>query len=222
MVLVPFTKKSQKLPLQHDSIVQDAQPSSNSTGNLTSSTADSIWLDIMGDISFLSDISPDDLSYNIDSSSQIRGEEVSGFEKPEKRRKLSESFCTIHDLLSSDFEDISDQQTSNKIWQLVESINCLSDPNTGMCLLHEYFHKGLFGDDQCACPLWLRRVLKTFTWMNVLYAFFHLRRKFMTLGFLKGALKQSNGFGFDDLCISYVKKLSFLCPKVFYLFIYLN
>ncbi|KAI0525197.1 hypothetical protein KFK09_004589 [Dendrobium nobile] len=214
MVLVPFTKKNQPVPLQQDPIEQDSQPLMNSGGN-SQSAADSIWLDILGDISSMSNISTDDFSNNVDSTSQTWGEEdVSVAEKPKKRRKLSDSFCTIHDLLCSDFEDIFDQNKSNKICQLVESVNCLSDPNTGMCLLQKYSDKGIPEDDQCACPLWLRRVLKTFTLMNVLYAFFHLQRKCMTLGFLKGAFNQPNMFGLDDLYISYVDKLSLLCPKV--------
>ncbi|XP_020572904.1 uncharacterized protein LOC110019546 isoform X2 [Phalaenopsis equestris] len=213
MVLVPFTKRSPQLPSQHNSIAQDSCPS-KFKGNSVSSIADSIWLDIMGDISSLSDISPNDSSNNVVGTSQRRGEESPEFEKPVKRRKLSDNFYSIHDILCSDFKDILDQRKSIEFCHLVESINCLSDPTTEMCFLQEYFDKGLPGDDQCACPLWLRRVLKTFTLINVLYAFFHLQRKCLTMGFLEGALKQPNIFGLDDLCFSYVEKLSLLCPTV--------
>ncbi|KAK8962459.1 hypothetical protein KSP40_PGU013491 [Platanthera guangdongensis] len=211
MVLVPYTKKIQQLPSQHDTVEQDSEPPLK---NLMSSTAESIWLDIMGDISSVNDISQDNLS-NVNSTRQTIGEgEVLMAEKPKKRKKVSDSFYTILDILGSDAKDVFEKKESIKISKLVGSINCLSDPNIGMCLLHLYFKEGSPAGDHCACPLWLKKLIKTFSLVNVLYAFFHLQNKCMTMGFLKEALEQSTIFGLDELCTSFVKNLSTLCPKV--------
>ncbi|KAG0488924.1 hypothetical protein HPP92_007735 [Vanilla planifolia] len=213
MVLVPFAKKKRQLPLQLDPTMEGAEPSVRSQENQPSSAADSVWLDIMGDISSLNDIPSDDFGAEVDSIRGANGEESPVIDNPEKRRK-SGDFKAIEDILCSDKQDFLGKNTSDKIGKFVDSISCLSDLNTGRCLLLEFCCDECPAAENCACPLWLKKVLKTFTLLNVLYAFFHSQRNFMTWSFLNETFKQPNLFGLDELCMLDVEKLSLLSPEV--------
>ncbi|PKA61058.1 DEAD-box ATP-dependent RNA helicase 17 [Apostasia shenzhenica] len=208
IVLVPFVKKSQKLSSQQYPVDQSFRPSMPPGENLASQTADSTWLDTMNDISSI--------------AHTLHRSGISGMEKveephdecPAKRKKLSGNYDAIHDLLSSGSKDVFDHQICGKICELVESIKCFSNPITGTCLLLEHFAEKSLNTEQCACPLWLKRVLKAFTLLNVLYAFFYRQNKSVTWNLLEQVLKQSGIFGLDDLSTSFVEKLSLVSPKV--------
>ena len=94
--------------------------------------ANSAWLDIMNDLSYMSNISSDSAVPNSNSSSDklSNGKEVLGSETSEqisiitKRKRKVDSSHALHDILSSDSKDVFDQQTHIQISRIVSSVNC--------------------------------------------------------------------------------------------------
>lgn len=223
MVLVPFTKKNRQFSVEPDPAGPQTGPSKSSRENVVSSAADSAWHDIMNDLSSLSDVAQlDGAPSNFSLSNKLGGgkEEVLKFEgyskhsSNMKRKREPENDHMLRDILCSDFKNVLEQQTSDRISQFVESASCLSSPTKGSCLLFEEFFKTSSEAEQCVCPSWLKRVMKNFTFLNIFYAFFHIQGKFMTWDCVEEALKNHGSFGLDDVCISDVENLSLLCPKV--------
>ncbi|XP_038983505.1 uncharacterized ATP-dependent helicase YprA-like isoform X1 [Phoenix dactylifera] len=223
MVLVPFTKKTQRFSVEPDPPGPQTGPSKSSRESMVSSAAESAWLDIMNDLSSLSDVAGlDGAPSNFSLSNKLGGgkEEalkVEGSSKLSlntKRKREPENDHVLRDILRSDFKNVFEQQTSDRISQFVESASCLSSPTMGSCLLFEEFFTTSKETGQCVCPSWLKRVLKNFTFLNIFYAFFHIQGKCMTWDCIEEALKNRRRIGLDDICISDVENLSLLCPKV--------
>ncbi|XP_010936422.1 uncharacterized protein [Elaeis guineensis] len=223
MVMVPFTKKSRQFSVEPDPPGPHTGPSKSSRESMVSSAADLAWLDIMNDLSSLSDVSQlDGAPSNFSPSNKVGGgkegvlkvEGSSKLSSNTKRKREPENGHILRDILCSDFKNVFEQQTSDKIRQFVESAGCLSSPTKDSCLLFEEFFKTSNETEQCVCPSWLKRLLKNFTFLNTFYAFFHIQGKCMTWECIEGALKNRGRFGLDDACISDVENLSLLCPKV--------
>ena len=221
IVLVPFCKKTHQFSSPQGPAEESSTASLCSHDRSISSAANSAWLDMMSDLSHMSTISLDSAIPNKSSSSDklSHEKEVLPCKTSEqtstntgKKRKVDGNH-SLRDILSSDSKDVFDQQTSIEISRIVSSVNCLLDSNTGRCLLFERFGRKL-DQHSCMCPSWLKKVLKCFSFLNILYAFFRAQCKYLTWTVIEEALKHPSNFGVDDVCISDVHNLSILCPKV--------
>ncbi|THU68520.1 hypothetical protein C4D60_Mb08t04750 [Musa balbisiana] len=155
MVLVPFTKKSGRLPVENGPLVRS--PPNRPLDSVPSPAADMAWRDIMNDLSSLSGITKDEITPN---------------------------GCGPSNYLSSS------------------------------CLLFEEYFRSTSMSQHCVCPSWLKRVLKNFTFINILCALFQMQKKFLTWKCIDEALKQPGTFGLENTCGSDVENLSLLCPQV--------
>ncbi|XP_020090142.1 uncharacterized protein LOC109711479 isoform X2 [Ananas comosus] len=208
IVLIPFAKKS----LQLSGEVDPADQSTASSKPCEVSAASiSAWQDIMNDLSSISQTSQADTTPKDVGPSNIVNsvkEKVSM-----KRKRNGDNDCVIREILRSDFENVFEPHSSDRIRRVVEPVSCLCS-DTGCCFLFEEFFKLSNITEQCMCPPWLKRLLKVFTFLNVFYAFFQMQCKCLTRDYLEGAMRQAHSFGLDNVSISDVETLSRLCPKV--------
>lgn len=220
MVLVPFTKKSGRLPVENGPLVRS--PPNRPLDSVPSPAADMAWRDIMNDLSSLSGITKDEITRSGPSNylSSKKGETSVG-ERCRKtllkrtcKRKLDDSHVLLRDLLCSDEKNIFDQLMSDRIRCIVESVCCLCNADSGSCLLFEEYFRSTSTSQHCVCPFWLKRVLKNFTFINILCALFQIQKKFLTWKCIDEALKQPGTFGLENTCGSDVENLSLLCPLV--------
>lgn len=220
-MLVPFAKKSKQLASPHVPAEENTSPSMCSHDSSMASAADSAWLDMMGELSHMSNVSSESVISNSNNSLNkssnekevLMGETSEQLSTDTRKKRKVDSNRSLRDILSSDSKDVFDQQSRIEISRVVGSVNCLSNANTGGCLLLERFGKKL-GNDSCICPSWLKKVLKCFSFLNIFYAFFHAQCKPFTWAIIEEALKHSSNFGLDDVFVSDVENLSILCPKV--------
>ncbi|URE28845.1 hypothetical protein MUK42_17433 [Musa troglodytarum] len=222
MVLVPFTKKSGQIPVENGPPVRS--PPNRPLDSVPSPAADMAWRDIMNDLSSLSGITKDEITRNgcgpSNYLSSKKGETSVGercrttWMKRTCKRKLDDSHVLLRDLLCSDEKNIFDQPMSDKIRCIVELVCCLCNADSGSCLLFEEYFRSTSMLQQCVCPSWLKRVLKNFTFINILCALFQMQKKFLTWKCIDEALKQPGTFGLENTCGSDVENLSLLCPQV--------
>ncbi|KAH7665147.1 DNA helicase protein [Dioscorea alata] len=222
LVLVPFAKKTQVVSPRNDHPEEINTQSAATEQGMMHEASHSAWKEIMNDLSSISEILPDDSiktsfgALNNAGSSKNEGlkSESSGKDSFKRRKKDTVMNSTLWDIFSSKSKNVFDRETCGKVLQLVESVNCLSDSQSGKCLLFEGSVKITVKMEKCSCQFWLKKVLKTFTLLNIMYAFCQMAQKCMTLSVLEEELKHASIFGLDDLCISDVENLSRLCPKV--------
>ncbi|KAJ6813656.1 uncharacterized protein M6B38_142540 [Iris pallida] len=216
IVLVPFIKKTQQTSAKLDPSEEMVASSECCQDSLRSPAADSAWLDMMTDLSSLSDIAPPNCSsdkLNNEKEDVSMRDYSMKFSSSSKHKRKASSNPILHDIFCYGPKDVFHHDTSCKISQFVDSINCLTNSSTGVCLLLEEFVKTP-DKDRCACPLWLKKLLKSFNLLNIFYAFFQMQNKGLTWNVIEEALKHPCSFGLDDVYISDVKNLSVLCPKV--------
>ncbi|KAG6535035.1 hypothetical protein ZIOFF_008953 [Zingiber officinale] len=220
MVLIPYIKKSQQSAVEYG---QSGSRTPNvSTDRVAVSAADSTWHDIMNDLSSFSAMQAEITKTDNRHSKRLYCEE-GGTSLGESRRKTySDRACkrklddnhALHEVLCSDAQNISDKQVSSIIRGVLESVNCLSKANSSGCLLFEEYYKSTGVVQSCVCPSWLKRVLKIFMFVNIMYAFVQRQKKCFTWECIDKALMQSNIFGLENACMTDVKSLPLLCPKM--------
>lgn len=220
LVLVPFGKKSQQQPQRSDDL---AGPSTGPSETLSSKLAESSWSDLMQDLSSLRNISslenhPDvniELKGAPESHSLLRKRkrEFNGEKNPEPLHDL------VMDILQSTSGNVLDEQNCKKFIQVFDSVNCLSNQVTGKCIVMEVYSQ----NDQmnpctdsyssCLCPVWLKKIMKAFSFLNVFSAFLHVRRLKITWSALENALDQLVKFGFQ-VGTTELECIPILCPKI--------
>ncbi|KAG6530731.1 hypothetical protein ZIOFF_004489 [Zingiber officinale] len=220
MVLVPYIKKSQQSAVEYGQ--SGSRTPNASTDRVAVSAADSTWHDIMNDLSSFSAMQAEITKTDNRHSKRLYCEE-GGTSLGESRRKTySDRACkrkfdgnhALHEVLCSDAQNISDKQVSSIIRGVLESVNCLSKANSSGCLLFEEYFKSTGVIQSCVCPSWLKRVLKIFMFVNIMYAFVQRQKKCFTWECIDKALMQSNIFGLENACVTDVKSLPLLCPKM--------
>eukprot|EP00261_Vitis_vinifera_P040944 XP_019082187.1 PREDICTED: uncharacterized protein LOC100257644 isoform X3 [Vitis vinifera] len=225
MVLVPFTKKVRQC---NQSATTSEVPNQSPVSNF----ADSAWSDMMQDLRTLSNMSNNENQTNFDSGSVIEGvrnelmEEASATYTLERKRKKfhgdkqeGSSDDLILSLLKSPCKIFLDKQNCEILIRVLESVNCLLDMRSGSCMLLR--EVGLaYGDatqsgsksSLCLCPAWLKKIMKTFTFLNIFSAFLQLQQGHITLIHLKEGLDHLGEFGFQ-VDMEDIEHLSVLCPK---------
>lgn len=213
IVIIPFIKK--KVRAYSNSVVEKGQ----GVGNGSSvSVADLAWQDIMNDVSDLRDISNN-------SNKCFAGEKSSGSMEKE------EGFCSYSEQGVRDELIVSILKSSNKdgllggnckkLVRLLEMVGCLSGLEFGECLL--FRKSGILNEAEllssendrtsCGCPLWLKAVLKAFTFLNIVSYHLQQQGKATTWDFLVKVLAHLESFGIQ-IGTENLDSLALLCPKV--------
>ncbi|VFQ79053.1 unnamed protein product [Cuscuta campestris] len=225
LVLVPFAKKD-RLKSEHSA----TSPAMSEFA--TSKQSESTWCDVVDDLSVLcSEINSKDqndvenetisLGTNIHSNN---GNFTLNNSSQRKRKLKSQVIKTygptdelIFDILQSFSSSIVEQ--TSKFVMVLDSVNCLSDPNSGNCICIEAQTPNNEMDPRsgknkfCLCPSWLKSKLKLFSFINVYYAVTQLQHGQVTMYSLKRALDEIAKFGFQA-SITDVEYLSDLCTKL--------
>lgn len=230
MVLVPFTKKDTGQAQESD---QFKTSTSFTNENSISKFADSAWSEIMQDLSYMRESAgAEDL--NTERWSNIRGdgeEEMVGtgcsgsFQV--KRRGGDDCDDLILDILSSpESENVQDKKNYERLVKVLGSFSCLSDPNSGDCLLSRRASLLCFGvngeglhtnyGSSCLCPVWLKAIMKSFAFLNIVSALLQLRQERVSLILLEEMMNQLGKFGVK-LDPKDLEHLSVLSPKVLHL-----
>ncbi|XP_024168520.1 uncharacterized ATP-dependent helicase YprA isoform X1 [Rosa chinensis] len=220
LVLVPFVKKVANNQSQK---CDQSDPSLNTSANRSMSKfANSAWSDMMQDLSYLRDGSSDGTPSvsNIGSFSVGDGSGDCSCEVKRKRGFGCDEM--ILDMLwASRSKSVLDEQNSRRFVELLESVNCLSDPYSGDCMLWrrkaslQGFGLGLpnSNGNSCLCPEWLKKIMKGFAFLNIFSALVQLQQERTTSTLLEQALKQLATFGVK-LDMQDMEHLSVISPKV--------
>ncbi|KAL6995020.1 hypothetical protein U1Q18_005154, partial [Sarracenia purpurea var. burkii] len=177
----------------------------------TSEASDSAWSDMMQDLSFLQKISREENQVNQSSETTLKKR----WNFDEQEEHTDELIISI--MRSSENTQL-DQQNCKRLVQVLESVNCLSNPHSGNCALKEaVLHDSDMNqcedkNNLCICPSWLKKTMKAFYFLNIYSAHLQLQQEKTTLTCLKGALDQLNKFGLQ-IGIADLEHLSVLCPK---------
>ncbi|PIA57639.1 hypothetical protein AQUCO_00600395v1 [Aquilegia coerulea] len=200
IVLVPFTKKDKSQNHFQPMCVRYDTVSSSSSSSIA---ADSTYSDLMQDLSSLVDRSGNQ------NSEDVLENVVSHLETPEKDEKWNRLLRDVFNCSkeSSDF----DEKGCEKIAQFTDSVNCLSDSKTGKCLLLKSL--GNKKEKSCQCPIWLKRLLKVFSFLNIFSGFLQMQNLVITWDRVKGAMRNLGAFGLE-VGVEDVKHLSVICPKI--------
>ncbi|XP_068668097.1 uncharacterized protein [Aristolochia californica] len=227
VVLVPFTVKN-ILPAEHQEYDISSSLLRNSHDTSMSSASDTAWSDIMQDLSVLSDMSTKGLEPSIASEDTVCGDRNSNIStligKQKRCLKGQKTGDMLHSILHSSCENVFGGQSCSNLHQALESANCLTNSLTGDCLLSEEFGTLIIknadmiqvahGSEFCACPTWLKKLLKSFTFLNIYSGFIQMLGQDVTYNCLKEAMNQFNSSTLGEVCLADVENLSLICPKV--------
>ncbi|XP_059453824.1 uncharacterized protein LOC132184275 isoform X1 [Corylus avellana] len=240
IVLVPFTKKDMRARE-----FEQSKTSLNSPHNSSiSKFADLAWSDMMQDLSYLCETSGNETCTNrkvgsfslgdgrdiMEGNSSLgdRKETMVGmpsscsFEAKRKRgfdfdKWMGLPYDLILDTLRFNSKEALDEHNYEVFLKVLESVNCLSDPHSGFCLLSRKANfwaggVGVGSGSSCLCPAWLKMIMKAFAFLNIFSAFHHLQQKKLTTSCLEEVLTQLGKSGIK-LCMKDIEHLSLVCPK---------
>ncbi|CAL5362421.1 unnamed protein product [Camellia sinensis] len=227
IVLVPYMKKDQQQTQQYNEAGTRLKDKNECS---ISKAADSAWSDMMQDLSFLRDISRKGNLPNVESKSMNSGDsnDVTGVSPVNRssETKLKRTFKQegnvddiITGILHSAENSQLDEQNCKRLMQLLESVNCLTNPHSGHCMLKELYLQDsdmnpyANENNACLCPSWLKTLMKAFYFLNIYSAYLQMQREKITSTYLKEALDQLSKFGLQ-VGIADLEHLSVLCPKV--------
>lgn len=216
-VMVPFTKK-ERPETQKPNFTERPQNLRKQTS--ISSFADSAYSDMMQEFQSLTEDGGKDSDKGVD-------KERSFSHSVEKKRKRVDDcgnqvggpYEFLWSVFISPENDAFGGQNSQKIVEVLESVSCLSSPQSGRCLLREanmHCGDGALQRDTgnpCSCPVWLKKIMEAFTFLSLFNGFLQLGSKKITLSRLNGVLNQLGEFGVQ-VGIKDVEHLALICPKV--------
>ncbi|OMO52842.1 hypothetical protein CCACVL1_29059 [Corchorus capsularis] len=206
LVLIPFTKKDKP---------RVENPSFSNNASTATSFSDSTYSDMMQELSYLRDESvnlsegkTDNNTNNFYFTSKRKRE---GTDRDEKDEGHSSDF--LWNVLRSSDGDLFDERNCKKFVEVLQSVNCLSSPYSGECMvLSEAKCRSSNELASCLCPVWLKKVVEGFAFVSILSGFLHLRTDKMTSACLKGVLDRLEKFGVG-ISMEDIECLSVLCPK---------
>ncbi|KAH6797259.1 UBQ protein [Perilla frutescens var. hirtella] len=227
LVVVPFVKKDR----QHRHRVEasgTASKDSDHDERSRNELAESAWRDLMQDLSCFQDMPGHENqaeaklksknSENENACDRITSSRITKQKKVLNKDKGKHSCDDLLSILQISSDDMFDEQNLKKIVEFMDSSSCLSDPVTGSCVMREA--DSLVGceldsckSSLCLCPLWLKELMRTFSFVNVYSACLQLWQKQITTAAVKEPLEQLHKFcshpGIVDL-----ELLSQVCPQV--------
>ncbi|KAL8492390.1 hypothetical protein ACS0TY_023834 [Phlomoides rotata] len=208
VVVVPFVKKD----TQHRHSVEASETSSEVPNRNERLETESTWSELMQDLSSLRDLSDCEKLGETDMKSMNSENENSCDRRRKKSLNKDKEVPSYGDLLSmlhTSGEDMFEEQNIKKLLQFIDSSCCLSDPATGCCVMREASAKCSL----CQCPLWLKDIMRAFSFINVYSACLQLWHKEITITALMKALDQLHKFGFRTGTAD-LELISQLCPQV--------
>ncbi|XP_021731008.1 uncharacterized protein LOC110697909 isoform X2 [Chenopodium quinoa] len=227
VALMPFTKKakSQNIHSEESGVASQTTPQSE-----PSHVAESAWRDMMEDLSYLSNTMSSEehsgcLPDHFDKSKDDMINENLSSNYSRKRRKISQvenkaglADDLISSLLHSSKRHVLDQEVCEGFLKVLESVRCLSDAETGNCMLSSKFNMQENGQPaqpscSCLCPTWLTIMMKSFTFLNIFAGFLQVNHEAVTFDLVKNSIDKLRELGFCG-CVEDLKRLPDLCPKV--------
>ncbi|KAK8325260.1 hypothetical protein V6Z12_A11G040000 [Gossypium hirsutum] len=217
-VLIPFTKKNKP---------QVENPSFSNDASAATSFSDSTYSHMMQEFSYLRDNSRKfsegnnnnsnghgDDDDDDDDSFKSRRKQGGNIDKDE--RNEGHPYDLLWNVLRSSDRDLFEEKNCEKFVEVLQSMNCLSSPYSGKCmLLSEAIFRTSDDHASCLCPTWLRGLVEAFALLSILWAFLQLQAERMTTSRLKQVLGHLEQFGVG-ICMEDIEHLSVLCPKVVY------
>ncbi|KAK6795347.1 hypothetical protein RDI58_008800 [Solanum bulbocastanum] len=228
LVLVPYTKKDR----QQNQKTETPASSSVPVGGSTLKEAETAWSDMMEDLSYLSSISRNENQNEVlldetryrDSDGHNCSVPMNCSSQVKRKRSIKDDKMEGHadelvlNILKSSSNDMDDEKAKIFV-QVLASINCFTDPDSGNCMWEEANRNDKVSDpcssgsDSCGCPTWLRRISNIFSFLNIYSASLQLQQGQVTYSSLKGALDRLCLFGFV-VGVTDIEQLSLICPKV--------
>ncbi|XP_040936544.1 uncharacterized ATP-dependent helicase YprA isoform X4 [Gossypium hirsutum] len=214
-VLIPFTKKNKP---------QVENPSFSNDASAATSFSDSTYSHMMQEFSYLRDNSRKfsegnnnnsnghgDDDDDDDDSFKSRRKQGGNIDKDE--RNEGHPYDLLWNVLRSSDRDLFEEKNCEKFVEVLQSMNCLSSPYSGKCmLLSEAIFRTSDDHASCLCPTWLRGLVEAFALLSILWAFLQLQAERMTTSRLKQVLGHLEQFGVG-ICMEDIEHLSVLCPK---------
>ncbi|KAL5725762.1 hypothetical protein ACHQM5_008871 [Ranunculus cassubicifolius] len=201
IIMVPYKKDT-----ANKSISKVWDRSSTPSKTSSSAAAESIWSDLMQDISERNQHAEEIQENGVLGSSSSNLEET---QRDETRSRLIED--VINSSQSSKSKSVLDETGYEKIALFSYSMNCMCDRKTGKCLSAAILD--LDSEKSCQCPIWLKKLLKVFSFLNIFSGFLLTQRLELTWDRLKGAMMNLGRFGLE-VGIEDVKHLLVVCPKI--------
>ncbi|TYH42093.1 hypothetical protein ES332_D11G040200v1 [Gossypium tomentosum] len=214
-VLIPFTKKNKP---------QVENPSFSNDASAASSFADSTYSDMMQEFSYLRDNSRkfsegnnnNSNGHGDDDDDSFKSRRIQGGNIDKDERNEGHPYDLLWNVLRSSDRDLFEEKNCEKFVEVLQSMNCLSSPYSGKCmLLSEAIFRTSDDHASCLCPTWLRGLVEAFALLSILWAFLQLQTERMTTSRLKQVLGHLEKFGVG-ICMEDIEHLSVLCPKVVY------
>ena len=200
VVLIPFVKRTRDLQ-------QPEIPSENSKRFESWTQADSTWKDMMEDLKSLSD------APNAPPSDSF---------KPTKSNRTEFCLLFLRNFLrnsKSVLDSLPKCQGSSPDSGLAD---CLSDSDRGSCYYSYEFCRDSGNFGLCTCPVWLKRLVKCFSFLNAAHSFLIMQHRGIEWQCLRQALEHPGVHQVDEFSISDVELLMLLFPMVVNLFFILD
>ncbi|XP_048137727.1 uncharacterized ATP-dependent helicase YprA isoform X2 [Rhodamnia argentea] len=187
--------------------------------------ADSAWSDMIQEVRDIA--SRDERTRDgLRSELETDGQDIASCSYLGKRKRNSDSESKgcpddlVLSILQCSSKDMLDEGNHEKLLSVLESVNCLQNPDTQSCLFLSKgsLREGVLGEfkdnvSSCLCPPWLLSIMKAFTFLNIYEVFLQLKWERITMNRVKKALSWIGRFGIQ-VNMEDIENLSLLCPKV--------
>lgn len=230
LVLVPYTKKDRQQNKETGTTASSSIP----VGGSTLKEAETAWSDMMQDLSYLSSISRNENQNEVlldearyrDSDGHKCSVPMNCSSQGKRKRSVKDDKMEGHadelvlSILKSSSTNMDDEKAKIFV-QVLASINCFTDPDSGKCICKEADRKDNVSDpcssgsESCGCPTWLRSISKIFSFLNFYSASLQLQQGQLTYSSLKGALDRLCLFGFLA-GVTDIEQLFLFCPQVLF------
>ncbi|KAL9433387.1 hypothetical protein AB3S75_028256 [Citrus x aurantiifolia] len=230
LVLIPFSKK-EKPQIEKTGLFET--PSDYAKETLISNKfADSTYSDMMQEFSSLHEEESNSVNndkpecnnaysmpFGCISSDPLETKRKRGAECDDQGGRPYDFLWSV---MRSTSKNALEGQNCEKFVEVLESVNCLSDPHSGKCMLlreasrrstGREMNKSSGDNSSCLCPVWLKKIVEAFAFVSIFSAHLQLRREKVILSHVKGALNQLEKFGVR-VGIEDIENLAVLCPKV--------
>lgn len=213
VVVVPFVKKDRHR------VEASETPSEDPNHNERLET-ESAWSELMQDLSSLRDcekLAENELK-SVDSVNENSFDRSTSSRTMKRKKVLNKdkerpSYAALLSMLHTTGEDMFDEHNIKKFLQFIDSSCCLSDPATGSCVMREASELDPCKNSLCQCPLWLKDIMRAFSFINVYSACLQLWHREINITALKKPLDQLHKHGLHTGTAD-LEVISQLCPQV--------
>lgn len=230
LVLIPFSKK-EKPQIEKTGLFETSSDYAKET-LISNKFADSTYSDMMQEFSSLHEEESNSVNndkpecnnaysmpFGCISSDPLETKRKRGAECDDQGGRPYDFLWSV---MRSTSKNALEGQNCEKFVEVLESVNCLSDPYSGKCMLlreasrrstGREMNKSSGDNSLCLCPVWLKKIVEAFAFVSIFSAHLQLRREKVILSHVKGALNQLEKFGVR-VGIEDIENLAVLCPKV--------